>query len=267
MQDDSIYRLLELKQNYHSFRLRAAAVRFVLDGAMESHTAAMLASYSDAGNNTGRLFWAPENYNAMVTLCDSGGFQISTHAAGDRAVRMALDAYENARKVNGWRDARFRVSQIEAVAPADLPRFARMGVIALMQPVRAGAGELDVLGRVAGPERMKLVFPWHSLEQAGARLIFSSGWPSPASPDPLRGIYAAATRNAAQRVGVETALRAYTVNGAYASFEDRMKGKLKAGMLADVAVLSQDIFSVSPEEIDKTKVDLTIFDGQVIFTR
>lgn len=277
MQDDSVDHLLELKQNFHSFRVRAGAVKFVLDGSVESHTAAMLAPYSD-GSGSAKIAWTPEAYNAMVTLADSGGFQVFTHASGDKAVRMALDAYEDARKANGSHDARFRIEQIEAIAPADLARFSRLGVLASVQPVRADPAMADLWSKALGPERLKLVFPWRSLEQAGARLVFSSDCPAMMRCDPIRGISAAVTREtpdgkpaggwmAGQRVSVESAVRAFTVNGAYASFEDRMKGKLKAGMLADVAVLSQDIFSIPPEEIYKTKVDLTIFDGQVIYTR
>lgn len=265
--DGGIDDLLALKQSYRGLRLRAGAARFVLDGSMESHTAAMLAPYADAKNTSGRLFWQPERYSAMVALCDSAGFQVITRAAGDRAVRVALDAYESARKANGWRDARDRISAIEAIAPADISRFARLRVIALMQPSRAGAGAMNDLERAAGPERMEFLFPWRALRLAGAGLVFSSGWPSSISPDPLRAIYLAVSGPAGRRISVESAVRAYTENGAHASFEERVKGKLKAGMLADIAVLSDDIFRVSPEEIDRTKVDLTIFDGQVVYRR
>jgi predicted amidohydrolase YtcJ len=278
MQDDAIDHLLELKQNYHGPRLHAGAVKFVLDGVIESHTAAMLAPYSDGSNTSGKPAWAQDAYNHMVVLCDSGGFQILTHAIGDRSVRMALDAYEEARKMNGPHGARFRIEHIETISPVDIPRFAKLGVIASMQPIHADPGTVDVWSKAVGPERLKLAFPWRSLEEAGARLVFSSDWPATISCDPIRGLHNAVNRQTidgkppggwipAQRVSIESAVRAYTVTGAYASLEEKIKGKLKPGMLADIAVLSQDLFSIPPADIYKTKVELTIFDGQVVFTR
>ncbi len=275
---DAIDRYLELKRSYRSSRLRAGALKFVLDGAIESHTAAMLAPYSDGSNTAGKPAWTQDAYENMVALADVGGLQILTHAVGDRAVRMALDAYEYARKENGPHDARFRIEHIETISPLDVPRFAKLGVLASMQPIQADPGTVDLWSKAVGPERMKLAFPWRTLELAGAKLVFSSDWPSAISCDPVRGLHNAVNRESidgkpsggwvpSQRVSVETALRAYTENGAYASFEEKQKGKLKEGMLADIVVLSQDLFGIAPADIYKTKVDVTIFDGKVIFTR
>ena len=275
---DAIDRYLELKQTYRSPRLRAGALKFVLDGVVESHTAAMLAPYSDGSNTAGKPAWTQEAYENMVALADSGGLQILTHAIGDRAVRMALDAYEYARKENGPHDARFRIEHIETISPVDVPRFAKLGVLASMQPIHADPGTVDLWSKAVGPERMKLAFPWRTLELSGARLVFSSDWPAAISCDPVRGLHNAVNRETtdgkppggwvpAQRVSVETAVRAYTESGAYASFDEKQKGKLKEGMLADIVVLSQDLFRIAPSDIYKTKVDVTIFDGKVIFTR
>ena len=222
--------------------------------------------------------WSQEAFNEMATLCDSGGLQVSTHAVGDRAVRMALDGYEYARHANESHDSRFRIEHAETIAPGDIVRFARLGVVASMIPVHADPGAVEEWSRAVGPERLKLAFAWHALEQAGARLTFGSDWPSAISADPIRGIHAAVNRQTvdgspregwvpAQRIGVEEALRAWTMNGAYATFDNRTRGKLRFGMAADIVVLSQDLFEIPPAQIWKTRVDMTVFDGQVVYTR
>jgi predicted amidohydrolase YtcJ len=258
--------------------VRIAGVDVVLDGRIEAHSAALLEPYSDAAGVTGKVMWSQEAFNEMATLCDSGGLQMSTHAVGDRAVHMALDGYEYARRVNESHDSRFRIEHAETIAPGDIARFARLGVVASMIPVHADPGVVDAWSRAVGPERLKLAFAWHSLEQAGARLVFGSDWPSAISADPIRGIHAAVNRQTvdgsprdgwvpAQRIEVEDALRAWTVNGAYASFDNRACGKLRPGMAADIVVLSQDLFEIPPSQIGKTHVDMTVFDGQVVYTR
>jgi predicted amidohydrolase YtcJ len=250
----------------------------VLDGQIDAHSAALLEPYSDAAGVTGKVLWSQEALNEMTALCDSGGLQISTHAVGDRSVRMALDAYESARRANESHDSRFRIEQVEMVAPADIARFARLGVVASMIPVHADPGVVDAWSKAAGSERVKLAFPWHSLEQAGARLVFGTDWPSAISADPLHGIHVAVNRQTvdgspkdgwvpAQRISVDDALRAWTVNGAYASFDNRNRGKLRPGMVADIVVLSQDLFEIPPAQIGKARVDMTVFDGQVVYTR
>jgi predicted amidohydrolase YtcJ len=275
---DAIDRILELRQAEREPTVRIAGVDLVLDGGMDAHSAALLEPYSDAPGVTGRLLWSPEAFNAMVALCDSGGLQVSTHAVGDRAVRVALDGYEYARRANESHDTRFRIEQAELIAPGDINRFARLGVVASMIPVHADPGAVDGWSKAVGPERAKLGFAWHSLQQANARMVFGSDWPSTISADPIRGIYAAVTRQTvdgtpkdgwvpAQRIGVEDALRAWTVNGGYAAFANRTRGKLRVGMDADIVVLSQDLFEIPPSQIWKTHVDMTVFDGQVVYTR
>ncbi len=264
---DVIDHVLDLKQASRDPMARIAGVDLVLDGQIEAHSAAMLEPYSDAAGITGKPLWSQEAFNDMVTLCDSGGLQIAAHAVGDRAVHMALDGYEYARRANESHDSRFRIEHAEVVAPADVARFGRLGVVASMIPVHPDPGVLDAWNRAVGPERLKLAFAWHALEQAGARLVFGSDWPSSISADPIRGIQAAVNRQTGDRIGVEEALRAWTVNGAYATFDNRTGGKLRTGMLADIVVLSQDLFDIPPPQIGKTRVDMTVFDGQVVYTR
>lgn len=263
---DTIDHLLELKQLYHDSRLRVTAAEFVMDGNLAAHTAAVLEPWADERGN-GTTNWSQDAWNAMLALCDSGGLQLWTHAAGDRAVRMALDGYEFVRRTDETRDARFRIERTELIAPADVPRFARLGVLAVMAPIHADPGALEEINKAVGPQRLGLLFPWQTLEQAGARVAFSSDWPASLSLDPIRGISSAVNRTGPQRLAVENAVRAYTVTGAWASFEDHIKGRLKRGMLADIVVLSQNLFSIDPRQIAATKVDMTIFDGQVTYTR
>ena len=275
---DVIDRVLELRQASREPHVRVAGVDVALDGQMEAHSAALLEPYSDAAGVTGKPMWSQEAFDEMATLCDSGGLQIAAHAVGDRAVRMALDGFEYTRRANESHDSRFRIEHAETIAPPDIVRFARLGVVASMIPVHADPGVVDAWSRAVGAERLKLAFAWHALEQAGARLVFGSDWPAAISADPIRGIHAAVNRQTvdgsprdgwvpAQRIGVEEALRAWTVNGAYANFDNRTRGKLRFGMEADIVVLSQDLFEIPPSQIWKTRVDMTVFDGQVVYTR
>lgn len=274
---EAIDHFLDLKEEYHNSLLHVGSVDFVLDGTVESHSASLLEPYSDLPGNAGHLAWSSEAFGTLVSLCDSVGLQVIAEAHGDRAVRMAIDAYENARKVNGIHDSRFRIERTELVASADLPRLARLGVIAPVRPIPVDAGALDRWNKAVGAQRLNYSFPWRSLRQAGVRLAFSSDWPA-TTLDPIRGIYNTVTRETTdgkpvggwtpeQRISVDTALRAYTINGAYASFEERQKGELKAGRLADIVVLSQNLFTADLANLWKAKVDITIFDGKAIFNR
>lgn len=271
-----------LKNRYSRGLLRVHGVKFMLDGVIESHTAAMLAPYSDGNGTTGQMNWQPEDYTEAVTRADRLGLQIYTHTIGDRAVRTALDAYEFAVKRNGprfhlnQRDRRFRLEHIETISPADVPRLAALNVLAVMQPIHADPGTIEVWSKAAGPERVKLGFAWRTLEKAGARLVYSSDWPACISLDPLRGLHNAVNRRTVdgkpeggwlpeQRVSVENALRYYTQGGALASFEERTKGTLEPGKLADIVVLSQDVTRIEPMKIHETRVTMTVFDGRVIY--
>ena len=271
-----IDRIRALADKYTGSMLRVRAVKIVLDGVIETHTAAMLEPYSDIPTTAGRPAYTQEQLNNLVAMSDRAGLQVYIHAIGDRAIRMALDAFEHTLQVNGQHDARFRIEHIETISPADIPRFARLGVIASMEPIHADPATIDVWSRAIGPERTKRGFAWRSLERAGARLVFSSDWPSAISVDPVRGLHNAVNRQTVdgqppggwmpeQRVSLETALAAYTRSGAYASFEENLKGTLAPGMLADLVVLSADPFRISPTDIHKIRVGMTVFDGRLIY--
>jgi len=260
--------------------LRFGTVKGFVDGVIEAHTAALLEPYSDdPGFGRGLPNWSPEALNAAVVAADKGGLQVYLHAIGDRGVRMALDAYEAARQANGARDRRGRIEHIETIAAQDYPRFASLGVIASMQPLHANPDRnyFEVWARNVGPERASRAFSWANIERAGGRLVFGSDWPVVTS-DVFRGLYCAVTRKTREgeprggahpelAVSLESALRHYTIDAAYASFEEGIKGSLTEGKLADVVVLSEDPFKGRPETLLKTKVLLTLMDGKRVYGR
>lgn len=276
--DETVAAWAELRRRHATPWLRVAAVKFALDGVIEAHTAAMLDVYSDGVNNNGKLSWQEPAYRQALQRVDKAGFQIYTHAIGDRAVRAALDGYQAVQAANGKRDARHRIEHIEVISARDLPRFAALGVMASMEPIHADPATVNVWSRAVGPERTQMAFAWRSLEKAGAKLVFSSDWPASISVDPLRGIHNAVNRQTVdgqpaggwlpqQRVSLETALRAYTTGAAYAEFQEASKGSLKPGYLADLIVLDRNPFAVKPLELHSLRVQYTFVDGQQVFAR
>ena len=271
-----IDRIAVLAKKYAGPRLNVGAIKIVLDGVIETHTAAMLDPYSDDPSTAGRASYTAEQANRIVTMADRAGLQVFIHAIGDRAVRMALDAFQTARTLNGRRDSRWRIEHIETLQASDIPRFAKLGVIASMEPIHADPATVDVWSRAIGPDRTKRGFAWHALQTAGARLMFSSDWPAAISLDPIRGLHNAVNRQTIEgepkggwlpeyRVSVETALRAYTSAGAFGSFEERSKGRIAPEMFADVIVLSADPFKVDHADLFRCHVTTTIFRGAVVY--
>jgi predicted amidohydrolase YtcJ len=240
------------------------------------------------------LVYTPKEYAALVMELDQRGFQLMTHALRDDSVHMILDTYERVDQEHGARDRRLRLEHADLVDAADIPRFAHLGVIAGMQPTFC-CGEAD---SSADPASAIISDRWHSLEASGATLAFSSDWPCTWPPDPFVSIEEAVTREAwrspdtanvagesldgaaqggarktgtlyspEERISVLSAVRAYTQGSAYAAFFDTQVGTLTVGKLADLAVLSQDIFSVDPTTIGKTRVMLTLVGGRVVYRR
>lgn len=262
---------------FHDAWVRAGLIKAFMDGVVESHTAAMLAPYADDPKLGGSLNYTPEQFRRNVLELDRRHFQVMTHAIGDRAVRTALDAYQAAQEVDGPRDRRFHIEHIEVVSPADIPRFGALQVIAGMQPYHCypEPNLFNVWARNVGPDRLPYAFAWHDLAAAGAKLAFGSDWPV-VSLDPFIGLENAVTRQdekgqpaggwvGAQKVTLEQAVAAYTRDAAYAEFEEDRKGSLEPGKLADAIVLSQDLFRISPLEISKTRVLMTIVGGKIVY--
>jgi predicted amidohydrolase YtcJ len=267
----------EARRKYSGDWLSAGAVKFMIDGVVESHTAAMLEPYADDPSLRGQTFWEPGKYKAAVAELDKRGLQIFTHAIGDLGVRTALDAYENAEKVNHDAGRRPRIEHIETISSADIPRFGKLGVIASMQPLHSypDRDTLDVWARNAGPDRASRAWVWKRIADGGGRLAFGSDWPV-VTLNPFEGIETAVTREtaeglpkdgfvASERLSVAEALRAYTLGAAYAGFREKLEGSLEAGKLADLVIVSRNLFEVDPHTIRETKVLTTIVGGRVVF--
>lgn len=262
-----------MQARFKSEKVRSGFVKVFIDGVLDSWTAVMVDDYSDKPGWKGDLLYTPEHFARVAVEADRRGLQIAVHAIGDGAVRTVLDGYAAAIKANGARDSRHRIEHIEVVHPADISRFAAMGVLASMQPAHApGAGGLPLEPTVSkfGPERYGYAFAWNTLRRAGARLVFASDWP--VSPiDPLASIQAAMTRPAwaagqeDQRQTLQQALEGYTVDGAFTEFAEHEKGQLRAGMMADAVVLSGDIEQTAPDAIGSLRPVMTICDGKPTF--
>ncbi len=267
----------DARSKYHDDWISAGAVKFFMDGVVESHTAAMLAPYSDDPKLTGSLLWDPDTYKRLVLDLDKRGIQIFTHAIGDRAVRLTLDAYENAAKVNGTHDRRHRIEHIETITADDIPRFGKLGVIASFQPLHAYPDDntLLVWARNAGPERAQRGWAFRSIENSGGMLAFGSDWPI-VTLNPWESVQNALTRQTTEgnppggfvpkeRISLEDAIRGYTLGAAIAGHREQTEGSLEPGKLADLIIVSQDLFKIEPSEIGKTQVLLTVVGGKVVY--
>jgi predicted amidohydrolase YtcJ len=255
--------------------LRTGALKMVTDGALGPRTAAMLAPYSDDPSTSGIMTMEPEKLRALAVERDKAGFQLNLHAIGDRANRAALDAFEAAAKANGPRDRRDRIEHAQVVALSDIPRFARLEVIASMQPSHETSDMRWAEGRV-GPERAKGAYAWASMQKFGVRLAFGTDYDvEPISP--FRGLYACVTRELPtggpqggwqpqEKISLADCIRAYTSGSAYGEFTEGKKGELKAGEFADFIVLSSDLTKVEPREYLNTKVLRTVVGGRTVYT-
>ena len=253
--------------------LSIGGLKGFVDGSLGSHTAAMLEPFTDAPTDTGLFVNSPEDLYRWTSGADKAGLNVIVHAIGDRAIRTQLDIYERVAREDEPRDRRFRIEHAQHIAPADIPRFAKLGVIASMQPYHA-IDDGRWAEKVIGHERGKGTYAFKSLLEAGTRLAFGSDWfVAPATP--LEGIYAAVTRRTLdgahpdgwypeQKIGVEDALRAYTSGAAYASFDERDKGVLAAGKLADFVMIDRDLTRVSPETIREARVMMTVVGGRIV---
>ncbi len=256
--------------------LEMGAVKAFADGSLGSRTAWMFKPYDDDPSNSGLpmpIMAPPAKLEEIARQADRAGIQICTHAIGDRAISSLLDIYE---RIGGEHPAahRFRVEHAQHVRPEDFARFGKLGIVASMQPYHA-IDDGRWAERRIGHERARSSYAWRSMLDAGARLAFGSDWPV-APLDPLSGIYAAVTRATLdgknpggwfpeQRLTVEEALRAYTLGAAYAAFQEKEKGTISPGKLADVVVLSDDLFRIPPERIKDVRVEITLVGGRVVY--
>ena len=254
--------------------LRIGGIKGFVDGSLGSHTAAMFAPFVDSPADSGLLVETPEDLHRWTRDADRAGLQVIVHAIGDRAINLQLNIYRQVETENGLRDRRFRIEHAQHILPADIARFAQLGVIASMQPYHA-IDDGRWAEKVIGPERIETTYAFRSLLASGARLAFGSDW-FVAPPTPIEGIYAAVTRRTLddrnpggwvpeQKIGVEDAMRAYTINAAFASFDEAIKGSIERGKLADLVLLDHDITMIPPETIRDSRVLMTIVGGRVVF--
>ena len=253
--------------------LRIGGVKGFVDGSLGSHTAAFSEPFNDAPTDRGLLVNTPDDLYRWISGADKAGLQVMVHAIGDRANTLLLDTFARVATENGPRDRRFRIEHAQHLAPRDIPRFAALNVIASMQPYHA----IDD-GRWAGKyigDRINTTYAFRSLIDAHANVAFGSDW-FVAPPTPLEGIYAAVTRRTLdarnptgwvpqQKITVDEAVRAYTANAAYASFDEARKGILSKGRLADFVMLERNIFEIAPEEIGAVRVRMTVVGGKAVF--
>ncbi len=256
--------------------LRIGLLKAFVDGSLGSHTAAFHEPFTDVPTDTGLIVTSPEVLYERVAAADRAGLHVAVHAIGDRAIDLQLDIFERVAREHGARDRRFRIEHAQHIAPADLPRFATLGVIASMQPYHA-IDDGRWAERVIGPERIKTTYAFRALLDANARVAFGSDW-FVAPPTPLEGIYAAVTRRTlddanpggwvpAQKITVDEALRAYTRDAAFASFEEDEKGRLVRGKLADLVLLDRDLTRIQPETIRDARVVATVIGGKIVYER
>jgi predicted amidohydrolase YtcJ len=258
---------------------KMGGARVTIDGSIEALDAALLQPYEEKAADDPSTRVDPDAFNRFVRLLDARGWQVTADASGDRAVRIALDAFEHAVKSNPEpaRGRRHRVDGIELVDSIDVPRFGRLGAIATVEPLLGTptTPRVDAWTAAVGPERASRAWPSGSIASARGRLAFGSGAALTAL-SPFEAIQVAVTRTtldgtpeggwaAGERVTLKRAINALTVVPAYASFDEQRKGSLTAGMLADLIVLSDDIFDAPAAQLANTTVAVTIFDGKIVY--
>ncbi|PSQ83497.1 MAG: amidohydrolase [Bacteroidetes bacterium QS_7_67_15] len=256
-------------------RLAVRSVKFYMDGALGSRGAALLEDYSDDAGNRGLLRREPAAFRRDVAAALDCGFQVNTHAIGDRANHVVLDAYEDARTPAREADpGRHRIEHAQILAPQDLERFAALGVIASMQPTHA-TSDMPWADERLGEERLDGAYAWKSLAESGAHLAFGSDFPVE-DASVIEGFYAAVTRQDAggapeggwhpeERVSRRAALRGFTLGAAYAAFQEDDIGSLEPGKRADFVLLSQDIMQAPASNILDTEVEATYLDGEKVY--
>jgi hypothetical protein len=265
----------EARRRYSDDRLRVSAIKLYIDDVIEPHTAAMLQPYADRPNQRGRTLYTPEEFKQVIARLDRMHFQVFIHSIGDRGIRTALDAIEYAEKANGARDRRDQLVHIECLAPQDIPRFKQLGVVACMQPRHCAPDITGQWARAVGPERSQYAWAFRSLRDSGATLAFASDW-NVAEMDPLIGIYTALTRKGldgkpdggwipAQTIDLATAIKGYTLNGAYANFVEPNRGSITPGKYADLVLLSENLFELPPDRIKGARVVMTMVGGKELY--
>jgi predicted amidohydrolase YtcJ len=259
--------------NFGNKRLTVRAIKCLMDGALGSRSAWLLEPYSDLPSSTGLNTISIESLRETARLAIENGFQLCTHAIGDRANREVLNVYELTMKEHPESvDLRWRIEHAQHVAASDISRFGELGVIAAMQTVHCTSDGPWVIERIGENRAREGAYAWQKLMKSGA--IVANGTDAPVEDvDPIANFYAAITRMLPndtlfypeERMTREQALKSYTMNCAYAAFEEDIKGSITSGKLADIVILSKDIMTIPEQEIPETKVVYTILGGEIVY--
>ena len=255
--------------------LRIGVLKGMMDGSLGSHTAAFHEPFADAPEDRGLLLNDEQDMYRWISAADKAELHVAVHAIGDRAIKSLLDMFERVENENGERDRRFRIEHAQHIAPEDIARFSKLDVIASVQPYHA-IDDGRWAEKVIGPERIKTTYAFKALLDADTRVAFGSDW-AVAPPTPIEGIYAAVTRRTLddanpngwvpeQKITVIEALRAYTIDAAYASYEEDIKGSIEVGKLADLVILDSDLRNSDPAEIRNVSVKMTLVGGEVVYS-
>jgi len=271
-----LYSRLKLKTPFGNNLLKIGGLKGFVDGSLGSSTAYFFEPYQDDPEKKGLLHshMFPEGImEKRIREADKAGLQVAIHAIGDRANHLLLDIFERVIAEGGERDRRWRIEHAQHLVPEDFERFAKLRIIASVQPYHAiddGRWAEKKIGR----KRCEYTYAFQSFLEKGVVLACGSDW-TVAPLNPLTGIYAAVTRQTLdgknpegwfpeQKISLEEVIKGYTLNGAYAEFAEDVKGSIETGKLADLVVLNQNIFKIPPEEIKETEIKMTIFNGEVI---
>ncbi|MFS2124028.1 amidohydrolase [Pseudomonas sp. Pseusp97] len=266
----------DLRAIYQGDRVRLHSAKFFLDGVLENGTAVLAAPRSDTGDNA-ELMFSQEQIDEFFSAFDREGFQIHVHSIGDGAVRAALNGLQIARDRNGTWDSRHQLAHLQVVDPADIPRFKQLRALANFQTLWAQPNpEADAMVEaMLGPERSQNIYPLGAFVRQGVTCMLSSDW-GVTGFDPFPIIQCALTRQnpalgsdspaqtAQHRIGIDDAIKGYTINAAHAAWRDDCTGSLVPGKYADLILLDRDLYAISPYEIGRTQVLLTLLEGREV---
>ena len=261
---------LGLYTGFGNMRLKIGAIKVLLDGTIERHTAAVKQPYEGEPDNLGILCVSEEELYQITSKAHKAGFQLAIHAIGDRAISVALDSIERILKEKPKADHRHRIEHASMLDDQVINCMKNLGVIASVQPVFVSSNNswmVEPLGQKRATELCERI---RTLLEAGVKVTGGSDLPADSTMSPLSGIQSAVTRYGfapKERITVEQAIRLYTINSAYASFEEKLKGSIEVGKLADLVVLSDDPLAVPTDRISDIKVDMTVVDGEFVYTR
>jgi len=264
----------ELREHFRSPFVRFCGLKQFIDGVTTSHTAYLLEPYSDKEDYCGEPVYDEELIKKWTVEADREGFRVRFHCIGDRAVRLGLDAFEQAGKENGFRDIRHSIEHVEMIHPTDIKRFSSLGVIASIQPEHLNGSSKEVFEKLIGSERMNYYSMLKTFQDNGTTVCFGTDYPI-VSLNPMLGIYRAVSRTDDQGVvwsenesiTLSDALKAYTYAPAYGSYREDELGTIEEGKLADIVVLNRNLFAIQLEEIQEASSILTMVDGKVVYKK